>query len=115
MEKKIIILLCIIGLLLVGNVLQFAGNYSRLYFNAVPDEKTAMIIAEAVLKATYGEDYFELDSLVLTLDTSFDRFRKVWIVCRVFPEVPEGGLLLGTNPEVTIRMSDGKVMSIKHR
>ena len=51
-----IILYCVIAILLAGNVFQFVWNNTSPSIDAVPDEETALKIAEAVLTAAYGDD-----------------------------------------------------------
>ena len=122
MIKKMIILCCVIALLLVGNVLQFVRNYSCLFTDAVPDAKTALIIAENVLLAMYGDDYFwpgpptpEWGIMKLDETVAFDRVRRAWVVTGVLPQHPDGGLVMGTVPEVVISMRDGRIISVRHK
>ena len=56
MEKRMIILYCIIAILLTSNIFQFAWNNTSPAVDAVPDEETALKIAEAVLTSAYGDD-----------------------------------------------------------
>ena len=123
MKKKMIILLCVVAILLIGNVFQFVWNNSRLLTDAVPDEKTALVIAEAVIKAIYGDDYFEPsppapDWGIMTLNetVAFDRIRRAWVVTGVLPEPPEpdGSFVIGSVPKVVIRMRDGRIISVRH-
>ena len=123
MKKKKIIIWCVIALLIIGNVFQFFWNHSRLFRDAVPDEETAIVIAETVLDAMYGfgESFLRpsppaSEWLVITLDATFDSFRRAWVVSGSLPEPPDGyDAVLGTVPEVTIRMRDAKIMSIRWR
>ena len=121
MNKKVIILLCIITLLLIVNVFQFVWNYSHLFTDAVPDEKTALLLAENVIRAMYGDDYFHPSPsapewLIITLDetVAFDRLRGAWVVTGVLPQPPDGGLVTGSVPEVVIRKRDGRIISVRH-
>ena len=115
-----IILWCVIAILASGNIFQLVYNNPRLRTDAVPNEETALKIAEAVLTGIYGEDIISsgdstTEYLDITLDVTFDKSGRAWIVSGVFPEVPEGYLINGTLPEVAIRMRDGKIMSIRFR
>ena len=115
MKKRNRALWFAIAILAASNIFQMVWNSSLFYFDAVPDEETAKKITEVVLKSMYGEDYFALGGLYTTMETSFDAIRRAWIVREVFPEFPEGYLVLGTVLEVVIRMKDAKIMSISHR
>ena len=121
MKTKMIILFCVIALLLIGNVFQYVWNYSHLFTDAVPDEKTALIIAENILLAMYGDDYFypglptpEWGIMTLNETVAFDRIRRAWVVTGVLPHPPDGSLVMGTVPEVVIRMRDGRIISVRH-
>jgi len=121
MEKKMRILWCVIAILAIGNIFQFVWNVPRLHTDAptifreaVPDEETALIIAQTVLSAkqpieeprSSPAEYLEYG----TFDVAFDSFRRAWIVS----EVPPPGIM-GRFYEVTIRMRDGRIMSIRLR
>jgi len=107
---------CVIAVLVIGNVVQLSQNLPR--FNslhearteAVPNEQTALMIVEAI--------YFEgkIDSLrelpywrERDWNVTFDSRRRVWVVS----DDTRG--LLGVFPEITIRMRDARIMSIRYR
>jgi len=98
----------------MGNILQLLLNYSPLHSNAIPDEKTALRVAEAVLVAAYGEESLSIAGQTMTFDVTTDKSGRVWIITGVFPAPPSGYLSVGGVPEVIIRKSDGKVLRITH-
>jgi len=106
MKNKTLALYFIIAILLVGSVSYFCwNNSSRLFSDAVPDEETALKIAESVL-ASYGAWGLSRQPFVVTYDES----KKAWIV--------EGSLAegsLGFVPEVIIRKHDGMIMTIGYK
>jgi hypothetical protein len=117
-KNKRIIIWCVIALLIIGNVFQFAWNHSRLFGDAVPDEETAIIIAKAVLDEDFSEPLFLSggENVYRTFDVTFNRFRRAWVVSANFPAPPEGYVLFhGWVPEVTIRMRDARIISIRFR
>ena len=114
MEKKMIILWSVLALLAMGNILQLLLNHSPLHSNAIPDEKTALKVAEAVLLAAYGEEILSIAGQSMTFDVTTDKFGRTWIIKGVFPDPPSGYLSVGGVPEVIIRMRDGKVLQITH-
>lgn len=104
MNKKIT--MAIIVALLALNITQFLlYNFSyRLFTDAVPDEKTALTVAEAVLSAMY--DVTGLDEKQFRVD--YDKKSKCWIISDSLPG-PEyvGGITI-----IRIRKRDGKVLSV---
>ena len=117
-KKKMLIIWCVIAFLIIGNVFQFIWNHSRLFADAVPDEKTAIIIAKAVLDEDYSEPLFLSgeENVYRIFDVTFNRFRRAWVVSANFPAPPEGyDVIHGWIPEVTIRMRDARIMSIRWR
>ena len=106
MKKRTIALCCVMAVLLAGNILQFAlNNTSRLLVVAVPDEETALKIAEAVLLSTYGDDVLSEKPFI----AAFDESKKAWIVTGSLPDGYVGGV-----PEIVIRKSDAKILKIHH-
>lgn len=114
MKKKTIALCLIIVILLAGNAFQFWNSHSKYLFtdeyndylsfhDAVPDEETALKIAEAILISVYGEDVLSKKPFNVT----YNSFRKVWIVVGTLPEGDEGAV-----PEIVIRKSDGMILKI---
>ena len=104
-EKRMIILYCIIAILLAGNIFQFVwNNTSQLSVDAVPDEETALKIAEAVLVSAYGNNV-----LSDPLKVAFNEAIQVWCVYGTLPEGYVGGV-----PEIYIQKSDGKILKIYH-
>ena len=103
MEKRRIILYCVIAILLAGNIFQFAWNNTSLSVDAVPDEETALKIAEAVLVAAYGDEVLLESSVYVRLDKS----ETVWIVSGYPPPLTlDGGF------DILIRKSDGKILDL---
>ena len=110
-----IILCCIIAILLIVNVFQFLNNYSGDEIpnrgikwglsskDAVPDEETALKIAEAVLVSVYGEDVLSSKPFNVT----FDESNQVWIIKGSLPEGDEGDV-----PEIVIKKRDGTILKI---
>lgn len=107
LKNKPYLLWCIIGVLLILNIYQFSlhGFSGRLSVVAVPDEKTAVGIAETVLLSVYGEDVLDKKPFHATFNTT----KKEWIITSSLPEGYVGGV-----PEIVIRQSDGKIMKISH-
>ena len=120
MRTRILILFCIIVALAVGNIIQLLGNTTRMFTDAVPDEETAIMIAQTVLMAMYGEDILlpiplsAEEYLSRVFEVTYNRFRRVWIVSAPYPFV-EGVLLSSWTPEVVIRMRDARVISVTMR
>ena len=114
MEKKMIILWSILTLLAMGNIFQLLLNHFPLNSNAIPDEKTALRVAEAVLVAAYGEESLSIAGQTMTFDVTTDKFGRAWIITGVFPDPPSGYLSVGGVPEVIIRIRDGKVLRITY-
>ena len=114
MEKKTIILWSVLALLAMGNILQLLLNHYPLRRNAIPDEQTALRVAEAVIAARYGEESLLIAGQTMTFDITTDKFRRAWIITGVFPDPPSGYLACGGVPEVIIRIRDGKVLKITH-
>ena len=102
--KKIVFIAIIVALLLL-NIFQFAWDNlaHRLFTDAVPDERTARAIAEAVLTAAFGEGR-DPDSLNVVYLSK----KKAWMV---YKPIPEG--YLGGGLEVMIRQRDGKIMELR--
>ena len=84
-------------------VFQFCWNTSLLP-DAVPDEETALRIAEAVLVLVYGEDV-----LSQPFNVTFDASKNVWVVTGTLPEGWDGGV-----PEIVIRKRDSMIMAVSH-
>jgi hypothetical protein len=114
MKKKTIVLCLIILILLAGSVFQFWSSHSKYlltdeyndylsFYDAVPDEETALLIAEAVLVSVYGEEVLSKKPFNIT----YNNFRKAWIIVGTLPEGEEGDV-----PKIAIRKSDGMIMKI---
>ena len=121
MERKVIVVVIIL-LLALGNLLQFVLNYSNLHIDVVPDEDTAINIAKVVLVANYGQDHLSLSTsagdLERTFEVTYNQVRRAWVVTSHIPEPPDESniaAIMGLIPEVTIRKSDGRIMSIVFR
>ena len=102
MKKTILIV--VIVLLLLLNIFQFMWDHlaNRLPTNAVPDERTALAIAKAVLSATFDD---EMD--MSTYEVAYWAKKKMWWVGKSTPEGYLGGGMV-----IVIRERDGKVMEI---
>jgi len=117
-KRKVIIIWCVIAILVAGNVFQLVWNNNRLFTDAVPDEQTALIIAETILKAMYGEDYLlgsstqEYSYPARVLEASFNSFTSTWVVTGSLQQRPDH-IAVGWVPEVVIRKHDGRIMSIR--
>ena len=105
--KKMVIYV-IIFILIIGNVLQFANNYTNysFKFNAVPNEETALKIAETVLVAVYGEEVLLSNQ---PFKVYYNDYKKSWVIIGTLPNDCVGGVA-----KVVIRKYDGKVLSITH-
>ena len=104
MKNKTLVLYCIIAILLVGGVFQFCWN-SPLFPDAVPDEETALEMAEDVFILVYGEGVLSKKPFNVT----FDESKQVWIVVGSLPDGWDGGV-----PEIVIRKRDGMILKIWH-
>ena len=104
MEKKLIILYFVIAILLAGNVFQFVGNNTNPILSKalVPDEETALKIAEVVLISAYGDDV-SLENPKVT----FNILTQTWYVRG---SLPAG--YAGKDPEIYIKKSDGRILKI---
>ena len=115
MQKRNIIVFAVIVALIIGNVFQFMQNYSRFPRNLVSNEE----IAESIARTIFSE-YLEpihLQSgeyLYWSFETTLNRLRGVWIVS-AYLDIPEGVLINYSALEITIRMQDGKIMSLRSR
>jgi len=121
----------------MSNIFQFAWNSSYLFTEAVPDEETAIIIAQAVLVAMGEEDILSprpstvgrycsvtreiiepppssISYYYLIVDVTFNRLKGAWVVSTCLP-ISDDLLIMGTSPEVVIRRSDARIMSVKFR
>ena len=110
MNRKLIFLLCIVSILFAGNIIQFIWNSSQLFSDAVPNEETALLIAEAVLGSVYGEDTL----YTKPYSGTYDRIRNAWIITGNLPEPTEGQLINGGVPEIVIGKRDGKILKMYH-
>ncbi len=113
MERKIIVAL-LIGLVVAG--ISFAEQFeegSEYYKNGkhyyipkagfVPDEATAIRIAEAVWLPIYGKDIYEEKPFIVGLRDG------VWTVTGSLPGGRKGGVA-----EVEISKEDGRILRVSH-
>jgi len=107
MNKKVVLMMIIIlatGGILVFNV--FAANRGyKPNEGFVPNEETAIKIAEAVWIPIYGENIYEKQPF----QAIYDEKNKVWNVT--------GNLLdgmLGGVPEIAISKDDGRILYVNH-
>lgn len=75
----------------------------------VPDEQTAIRIAEAVWLPIYGDVIYE----ELPFEAKLIPFVKIWYVHGSIPE-DQIGLTVGGVVEIGIRQSDGKIIFVRH-
>ena len=76
----------------------------------VPDEETAVKIAEVVWLPIYGEAIYDRLPFVAYYDGKED----VWYVRGTMPEAPPGKTLFGGTPEMTIKRTDGQILFVSH-
>jgi hypothetical protein len=77
------------------------GNSERVDY--VPNEETAVKIAEAILYSIYGENIYQQRPFIVTLDN------EVWIVEGSLPEGMKGGVAY-----IEIRKKDCKILKTTH-
>jgi hypothetical protein len=70
----------------------------------VPNEETAIKIAEAIWLPIYGEEVYEKKPYRVSLSKN-----KVWIVKGTLPKNSRGGV-----PYIEIRKSDCKILTVTH-
>jgi hypothetical protein len=70
----------------------------------VPNEETAIKIAEAIWLPIYGEDIYEAKPYRVSLSNN-----KVWIVKGTLPKNYRGGV-----PYIEIRKRDCKILTVTH-
>lgn len=104
MKKKMTVLLCVIAILLAGNVYQFWSNTyaNRFHTDMVPDKETAIEIAKDVLFPICGESALSRETTVV-----LDKTKNAWVVRFLLPEG-----YLGGDYKVSIRKSDCKIVDI---
>lgn len=102
-DHVILGLLFFLGMLWLSN--NYAQEHSYVHDNGfVPDETTAVLLAEAILKPIYGQENIDRQKpLRATLKNG------VWIVEGTLPE----GLLGGT-AVIEIAKKDAKVIRVSH-
>lgn len=105
----LIVLLLTVTIILLGNKKQILCN-NRKYFKEdntriyVPDEKTAIAIAEAVLLPILGDKIARSRPFVATLDNA----KLIWTVEGTLNAV-KGGV-----PHIEIQRKDGKILGYYH-
>lgn len=108
-NKKAIIVLGVV-LILVGviSVMHLFTENNKGYFpkdGIVPDEETAIKIAEVVWLPIYGDSIYSK----LPFVAEYNEHEKCWFVYGTSPENTVGGV-----PEIKINRKDGKVVYISH-
>jgi hypothetical protein len=105
MKKKPIVLTILIVLLATASVYQYFNNYylEGFGYDAVPDSSTAQAIAEAVIKAEYGEEV--LKDKTLTAD--YKKITGFWYVKACSEENQSDHSI-----EIVIRARNGKIMKL---
>ena len=128
-KGKKIVLCCVIALLIIGNVFQFAWNNSQLRMVAVVDRETAVAIARAVAVEEFAPIYCPVHGYVERyIFVVLHKSTMAWHVIATRPLRADtgGGMpldeviiyapdaLVGAElfPEVVIRMRDGRILSI---
>ena len=76
----------------------------------VPDEETAVKIAEAAWLPIYGDAIYDK----LPFKARYDDIAEVWYVRGTVPRTLNGGLQFGGTPEMTIRKEDGQILFVIH-
>lgn len=76
---------------------------------SVPDEQTAIKIAEAVWLPIFGEEIYN----ELPFEAKLIPFFRIWYVHGSIPEA-EAGWIVGGVVEIGIRQSDGKILFVRH-
>lgn len=106
MEKKVLKYSLVIGLV-VANIVQLLFTFLPINppFVIVPNEETAIAMAEAVFVVAFGNEVLSKKPFVAKLDAT----KRYWLVCGTLPAGYVGGV-----PEMKIRKSDGRIMKVKH-
>ena len=109
-KKTVIISIVVVVVVIVGIIGGAALNRFYRWHRAppegfVPDEKTAIRIAEAIWLPIYGESIYDKQPFV----ACYDRRTGSWKVTGTLPEN-----VLGSVPEAHIRRIDGKVVLVRH-
>ena len=112
-KVKMIMLYCVITLLIIGNVFQFAWNYSRFPVMMVLDRETAVAIAKVVAVEEFAPFYSPSQGYVdKNIYVGFDKPLMAWVVIAARPVEIGGIVVSGMGIEVVIRMRDGRILHI---
>lgn len=109
MKKRFIISISVIVIIIIGGVVFYSMfNKDKGFIPAngvVPDEATAIKLAEAIWFPIYGYSIYTKEPFV----AEYDEKTKTWYVCGTLPANTLGGV-----PEIKINKTDGKVLYINH-
>jgi len=75
----------------------------------VPNEETAIRIAEAVWLPIYGREVVSKEKPFVA-----ELRNGVWIVSGSLPKAPEGFEMIGGTLEIEISKSDGRILRVSH-
>lgn len=105
--KKISVLISVLlitfGFTLTKCTFIYKGDVPR--DGVVPNEATAIKIAEAIWLPVYGEEIFDKQPFV----ASYNKAKGCWFVNGTLPDNMLGGV-----PEIEIRKKDGKIIYLNH-
>ena len=109
-KGSIILVVAIVIIIIVGVIVGmslFSKNVKGYIPNngVVPDEETAIKIAEAVWLPIYGEHIYSNQPFMAI----YNETERCWYVKGSLPETTVGGV-----PEIIISKSDGKILYINH-
>ena len=110
-RKNCIIILVISSFIIIVGVIVGMSLFNKAVKGyipndgVVPDEKTAIRIAEAIWLPIYGENIYSKQPFLAI----YNETERCWYVKGSLPENTVGGV-----PEVRINKSDGKILYINH-
>jgi hypothetical protein len=102
MKLKAILALSLIILIFCSCIIKPTSTNNNL--NYVPNEETAIKIAEAIWYPIYGKDILDKKPYVAKLIDN-----KIWVVRRTMPDDYIGGV-----PYIEIQKSDCKILKVTH-
>ncbi len=109
MKKYLLILTIIIIIILIGGNTMFSSFASSKGYvpddGFIPNEATAIKIAEAVWLPIYGDSIYGKQPFV----AEYNKKENCWIVVGTLPPNTLGGV-----PEIKISKSDGKIIYVYH-
>ena len=103
--RHLLVIVLITSLFVMGGIL-LLSHYSKVQVEGiVPNEKTAISLAEIIFIAQYGESVTKFRPFVVEYDSQ----HACWIVAGTLPDG-----VLGGAPQITIAQRDGRVLGISH-